>query len=126
MKGNDVKLIVNDTPVAAATNCAVELSQQLEAYTPLPGSTEDDGWMHFRPGLLAWNISSDGFFTDDAQDVIEQMCASGSAVDVEVTLGSSLSLLGDALISEVGVIGEVQSLAKLSIKLTCNNFPSLS
>ena len=125
MKGNDIVLSIDGTAIAAATNASIELSQEAEEYTPMPGSTDDDGWRHYRPGHLSWNVSHDGLVTEDAEDLLSAIYSDDDDITLTLTMGTNHSLTGTAKLSEVGIVAQVRTLAKMSAKFNCNDFPTL-
>lgn len=124
MKGRNIKILLNSTAIAASVGCEVTLASSLVSYTPIPGTADDDGWAHYKYGALSWNISNNGFYTQDFS-CIDTLVTSGENVAVEVSLSDSLSLAGDATITEVSLAGDIGSLAKTSIKIKCNDFPTI-
>lgn len=124
MKGRDIKVYLGAAAIAASVGCEVTLSSSLVAYTPIPGTADDDGWAHYKYGALSWNISNSGFYTQD-YTYIDTLVSSGENVAVDVAISDTLHLTGDAAITEVSLSGDIGSLAKTSIKLKCNDFPTI-
>lgn len=115
---------------ACATSCEFSFSRSLKRINPLPGTDEDDGWEHYLPENETWNLSSDGFVSDDKSLIAAMVMGNRSKMDVEFTLGVNLgteivNIIGDGVLSEYGETAAVKSLAKFSAKIVCNNTPEI-
>lgn len=127
IKGNDIVLALDGTAIAAATNVSVTLSRRAEDYTPIPGTTEDDGWAHYRPGALSWSLSHDGLFVDaTASQLLQRMAEGDLECAAVVTIGSDFTLSGTVHLAEVSMQAEVGTLSKVTAKIVCDDFPTLT
>lgn len=123
MKGNDIKLWLDDEVLAASTNCAVEFTHQPIPVEPLPGSDDDDGWQHYRAGSLSWSLTADCFYTEKAHDLLEAQMGDASYV-AEIPLDASKSIVsGEVFIEELSISANVKSLAKFTAKFLTTQFP---
>lgn len=126
MLGNIIKLYLNDEPVMAATSCSVTLNQQAEEYTPLPGTTDDDGWKHYNCGKLSWSVSHDGLMSSANNELIGKITSGVNKFLAQIDISEGGDMLeGDVSLSEVSVVANVNSLAKISAKLVCDDFPKI-
>lgn len=126
MKGNDIKLLLDEEVLAASTNCAVELTHSPIPVTPLPGDDDDDGWQHYRPGSLSWSLSADCFYTENAHDLLNAQM-DGQAYTADIPLDGTHTLSsGEVFIQEMSITASVHGLAKFTAKFLTPLFPTLS
>ena len=127
MNAHNIILLFDGESVPAETNVTVEMTQSLDAVTPLPGSDLDDGWQHYRPAMLDWSVSHDGFVTAESIELIDTLVEdSGNSITIDVLLDEDYALEGDVSLSEVSITAEVGSFAKLSTKCITSDFPIIA
>lgn len=120
IKGNDILLRLGGGTIAAARSVNVTLTQKVKEYTPLPGSLEADGWKRYRRTGLEWSVDHDGLYTDTSTELLDVDDTAG----IEVKVGDQIVLEGTGMVSEFSVQAANGTLAKLSAKVVCNDFPT--
>lgn len=122
---NKAILTLNGEVVAASTSCSIDITQQAVPVTPLPGSADDDGWEHYRPGELGWDLRNDTFFCDDSIALLAN-AYDGIKMQADVILAEGVSLTGDVSASNISIQSAVKSLSKLQASFACDGFPELN
>ena len=64
-KGHFVKLTFDGSTIAGSTSISMNIQAEMIEVTSIPGSAEDDGWLHYEYGGVAWGATSDGFYSAD-------------------------------------------------------------
>lgn len=113
---------------AAAKSVNVEFSHAPIEYTPIPGSVEDDGWRHYRPGKLSWKVDSDKLYTTD--DTILKKHTTGNQQEQTINViirenGEEHRISGLALLVESSLRAAVRALSQYTAKFHCIDFPTL-
>lgn len=124
IKGRIVKILADGNAIAYSTGVNVALSAEAVNITPIPGSQDDDGWLHYEYGIVVWSMSSDGFYSDD-DSLIRQMVEGASNIGVEVPVSDSYKITGNCIITEAAIMGSVEGLSRLSVKFAGNDIPKI-
>jgi hypothetical protein len=124
IKGREILITEGGQNIAATTSCEVTLNCEAVPYVPIPGTSEDDGWAHYKYGALSWAVNSSGFYTND-YEMLSRAVSSVLDLQISVAVGSDTQLEGTAVMEEVSVVAEVGTLTKTQLKFRCNDFPEL-
>lgn len=125
IKGREILITEGGQNIAATTSCEVTLNCEAVPYVPIPGTSEDDGWAHYKYGALSWAVNSSGFYTSD-YEMLSRAVSSVLDLQISVAVGTDTQLEGTAVMEEVSVVAEIGTLTKAQLKFRCNDFPKLS
>lgn len=125
IKGREILISEGGQNIAATTSCEVTLNCEAVPYVPIPGTSEDDGWAHYKYGALSWAVNSSGFYTND-YEMLSRAVSSVLDLQISVAIGADAQLEGTAVMEEVSIVSEVGTLTKAQLKFRCNDFPELS
>ena len=118
MKSPTIKLSLDSERLAYATSCNFEVNVGLREITQVPIDDDNDNWSHYALADIASSISSDSFYA--TQQTIGIVDMVGSSFETEISLGDTTSLTYESTLIEAGVVGNINELAKLSLKFINN------
>jgi hypothetical protein len=124
IKGREILITEGGRNIAATTSCEVTLNCEAVPYVPIPGTSEDDGWAHYKYGALSWAVNSSGFYTSD-YEMLSRAVSSVLDLQISVFIGADTQLQGTAVMEEVSIVAETGTLTKAQLKFRCNDFPEL-
>lgn len=119
IKGQQLRISVDETVVALATTCSVHLSVQLES-----ASTKDDGddWERQTVTGKSWNMSTDALFSAISARQLSLDLVAGTEVNIEFVSTkpdeSSLTYSGSAIVSDITVNAPNRQNATFSVQFT--------
>lgn len=121
MKGIDIRLLLDNTAIAAATNVSIEMTQDVEQYIPIPGSADDDQWAHYRAGNRSWSLSHDGFYTSDYTTLMNAALTGSGQFTANIDL-PRWNIIGTVHLTELSIVAQHKALTKCSAKFVCDDF----
>lgn len=128
LKGQNLRLIVNGKPIAAALECQLHVALSVQ-----PMSTKDDegGWTKNVAVALNWDVKAQGVVANDPLDTGAADCPSlmdyiGSIVRIEMALTSGeknreqgeVLVAGDAILSDAQVTAQNRQRSLFDIQMT--------
>lgn len=121
--GDKVLIKIGGQIVALQKSCKMSMAVEMSEAVALPGSAEDDGWVHYERGQTSWEVSNDSFLA--VGDVAMSMGVSGDEATVEVSVGSR-KIEGVAVVNKVKMTAQHKTHATVSMSLTGEDFPTLT
>lgn len=120
--GEKVLIKIGGQIVALQKSCKISMAVEMSEVVALPGSAEDDGWVHYERGQTSWEVSNDSFLS--VGDVAMSMGISGDEATVEISVGSR-KIEGVAVVSKVKMTAQYKTHATVSMSLMGEDFPKL-
>ena len=124
MNTKDITLTFNGTLLPRCTSVDVQLSQAVDAATPLPRSNDDDGWDRYTAGMLTWTVTAECLFDTDQAAALTTLTSDVAHALVVTTPLFTLS--GTALLTQAQLTGLRCGLARYALTFACNDFPTLT
>lgn len=120
--GDKVLIKIGGQIVALQKSCKMSMAVEMSEVVALPGSAEDDGWVHYERGQTSWEVSNDSFLS--VGDVSMSMGVSGDEATVEIDVGSR-KIEGVAVVNQVKMTAQYKTHATVSMSLMGEDFPKL-
>ena len=124
-KGHFVKLTCDGSTIAGSTSISMNIQAEMIEVTSIPGSAEDDGWLHYEYGGVAWGATSDGFYSADVT-LVSKIVQGQSNVSLEMPISDSYKLTGDGILAEMAIMGDIASMSRMSVKFVGDGMPSIT
>lgn len=125
MNGTKIILKFDGAVIAASKSATVTLNQDADEYSPLPGSSQDDGWAYYRPGRLSWNLGNEGFFTDASKTQIDAIIPQVDKGFNTLILIDTLRFQGVVRCEKLSIKMPTGNLCKLDVDFIGEDFPEL-
>lgn len=119
-------ITLDNTNLIAPTGLTVELTQEVNELTPVPGTAYSDGWRRYSTGRLRWSLSSTNLVTENSSTYLRTIMQSGSDTlhTARITFGTSFRLDGSVRASSFAITAPRGHLASISMSFACDGFPT--
>lgn len=124
MIARDIKFYIDGTKVPGCTGVSIEFRQELEEWTPFPGSADDDGWKRYRAGRLSASLSAQvNYKNTNATMFADYPYYDGETFEIS---NDEFEIEGNAAVVNTTIQASARSIAKMSLEFEVGQFPTFT
>lgn len=122
VKGQNLRLFINNKVVAMATSCSLQIQSVIREVS---NKDVEGGWAENRVVALNWSVQSDCVICDESSYGVtvadlENMVGSAMQVDLSLASGEHNAVRGDMMVTGFAILSDVNLTAQNRQRGTCS------